>query len=110
MSRRHLRRLCTRPATHVIAALAFTASAAANHGPGTSGGGTSTVWVGEDEDDGAENDASGGTTMYLAPGFRARINSTIAFSVAPAFPVHQDVNGDQVETDAKVAAALSFSF
>lgn len=64
----------------------------------------------KDESAGVANENSGGSTLYLAPGVRARINSTMALSVAPQFPVWQDLNGEQVETDYKVTALLSLTF
>lgn len=67
------------------------------------------VWVGKDEDAGAANESSGGETVYFAPGVRARFNPHVALSLAPAVPIHQDLNGSQVETDAKLSFTLSMS-
>ena len=67
------------------------------------------VWLDEDVDHGVSNDNSGGGTVYLTLGARDRINEHVALSVAPAVPVYQDVNGEQVETDWRVGVALSFS-
>jgi len=67
-------------------------------------------WLGKDDDAGAENESSGGTTTYLSVGFRARFDEHIALTVAPAVPLTQDLNGDQVEARAKLAVALGFSF
>lgn len=68
------------------------------------------VWLGKDEDDGAKNGNSGGTTLYLTPGARVRFSPAVSLTIAPSFPVVQDLNGEQVETRYKVAATLDFSF
>jgi Putative MetA-pathway of phenol degradation len=68
------------------------------------------VWIGKDEEDGVKNENSGGTTLYLTGGVRDRVNEHVALSLAPALPVAQDVNGDQVETQFKLALALSFTW
>ena len=67
------------------------------------------VWLGKDEEDGEANDDSGGTTIYLGAGARDRINELCAVSLAPAVAVLQDVNGEQVETDWKVALTLTLT-
>jgi hypothetical protein len=68
------------------------------------------VWLGKDDEDGTKNDNSGGTTVYLSAGVRARISPQVAVTLAPSIPVLQDLNGDQVETRWKLALALSFAF
>lgn len=68
------------------------------------------VWIDRDEDSGERNPNSGGTTVYLAPGVRGRLDPHVALSLAPALPVYQDLDGDQPETRAKLAFTLSFSF
>ncbi len=68
------------------------------------------VSLAKDDEDGEKNDNSGGDTLYLAPGARVRFNEHIALSLAPAFPIHQDLNGDQVETRTKATLDLSVSF
>jgi len=67
------------------------------------------TWLGKDEDDGDTNPSSGGTVVYFSPGFRERFDEHIALAIAPAFPIHQDSNGDQVDTEAKLALTLSIS-
>ena len=67
------------------------------------------VWLDEDEEDGVANEDSGGETLYLALGVRDRISEHFAVSLAPALPVLQDLNGEQVETDWRVALALTFT-
>lgn len=68
------------------------------------------VWLGKD--DGAEgaNSNSGGWTVYLTPGARVRFNEAVSLTVAPSFPIYQDLNGEQIEARFKLAATLSFAF
>jgi hypothetical protein len=68
------------------------------------------TWLGKDEEGGAENDNSGGETVYLAPGVRARFTEGLALTLAPALPIHQDLNGDQVEADLKAGLTLTLTF
>jgi hypothetical protein len=68
------------------------------------------VWIGKDDDHGTTNPNSGGTTLYLTPGFRVRFDPHAALTLAPSFPVFQGLNGEQIETRFKVAATLSFGF
>lgn len=64
----------------------------------------------KDQDAGVDNPNSGGGTLYLGPGVRARFNANTALTVAPQFPIMQDLNGDQVETSFKLGAMLSLTF
>jgi hypothetical protein len=73
-------------------------------------GETTLVWLESDEEDGEENPNSGGWTVYLTPGVRVRFNDNVALTVAPSIPVYQDLNGEQVEADFKLAAGLAFTF
>lgn len=68
------------------------------------------IALAKDEAGDVQNHNSGGETLYLAPGARARFSEHVALSVSPAIPIHQDLNGDQVETKAKLTLNLSFSF
>jgi len=68
------------------------------------------VWIGQDDDAGTRNGNSGGTTVYLAPGLRGRLDPHVAVSLAPAIPVYQDLDGDQPETRGKIAFTISFAF
>jgi hypothetical protein len=67
------------------------------------------VWLGKDEEGGEENPNSGGWTLYLTPGGRVRFNENVALTVAPSFPVLQNLNGEQIESRFKLAVTLSFS-
>lgn len=68
------------------------------------------VWIGKDEEGGEANPNSGGFTGYVAASLRGRFAHGIAFSLSPAVPVVQDLNGEQVETNARLAVSLSFGF
>ena len=68
------------------------------------------VWLGEDQDGGEFNPNSGGWTVYLTPGVRCRFNPNCALTVAPSFPVLQELNGEQIKSEFKLAATLSVSF
>lgn len=68
------------------------------------------VWLGKDKDDDEVNPNSGGWTVYLTPGARVRFTEHVSLTVAPAFPVIQELNGDQIESRFKLSAILSFSF
>lgn len=68
------------------------------------------VWLDHDEEAGVDNPNSGGIYLYLSPGVRVRWNNTFSMAVAPAFPVVQDLEGEQVETDYKLTFSLSFVF
>jgi hypothetical protein len=68
------------------------------------------TWIGKDQDAGESNDASGGATVYVAPGARVRLSSAAAISLSVALPVAQDLNGEQPEVQAKGAFALGLSF
>lgn len=65
------------------------------------------VWLGKDEEGGVANGNSGGETVYLTLGVRDRINEHLAVTLAPGFPVLQDLNGGQVETRWRCGLALS---
>jgi hypothetical protein len=71
---------------------------------------TNAIWLGKDEDGGEKNPNSGGWTVYLTPGARVRFNENLALTVAPSFPLVQELNGEQIETNFKLAATLSYSF
>jgi Putative MetA-pathway of phenol degradation len=64
----------------------------------------------KDHADGVANPNSGGNTLYLAPGVRARFSPSTALTVSPQFPVLQQLDGDQVETEYKLTAMLSIAF
>jgi Putative MetA-pathway of phenol degradation len=64
----------------------------------------------KDEPEEGPNPNTGGTTLFLTPGARVRFAPAVALTVAPSFPVWQDLNGDQDKTEVKVAVTVSVSF
>ncbi len=62
-------------------------------------------------EEGGEDDVNtGGTTFFVSPGFRVRFSPAVAFSLAVQVPLAQDLNGEQLETEYKLSAALSITF
>ena len=58
-----------------------------------------------------ENDPNtGSNTLYITPGVRVRFSPSMSLTVAPSFPVIQDLNGDQGKVDYKLAITFSLSF
>lgn len=68
------------------------------------------VYLAHDRDHAVRDPNSGGDTLYLTPGFRVRFDKTIALTVAPSFPVYENLYGNQGRIDFKIAASLSFAF
>jgi hypothetical protein len=68
------------------------------------------VWLERDREDGVRNDSSGGTTLFLSPGVRARMSRRAALTFAQAFPVVQNLNGDQPKVRFKATLGLSYAF
>jgi Putative MetA-pathway of phenol degradation len=67
------------------------------------------VYLLQDQNHGSRDPNSGSDTLYITPGFRMRFNPAFALTVAPSFPVFENLNGDQGRVDFKVAISLSFS-
>ncbi len=55
-------------------------------------------------------ESTGGTVLFLSPGLRVRFSEHAAWSVGVQFPVLQELNGDQVETDFRLTSSLNISF
>jgi hypothetical protein len=73
-------------------------------------GEASYIWLGKDHDeDGGLNNNSGGHTLYLTPGVRVRFNEMASLTVAPSFPVWQDLEGDQIESQFKLAVTFTYA-
>ena len=68
------------------------------------------VFLQKDRDNGESDPNSGSATVYLSPGLRLRFTKNLAFTVAPAFPVFQQVNGDQGKVEFKTSISMSLSF
>lgn len=64
----------------------------------------------KDDDHGDLNPNSGGAAMYLSPGVRVRFDPKVALTFAMAFPVLQNLDGDQIKSQYIIAMTLSFSF
>ena len=65
-------------------------------------------YIGRDEEDDQSNTNSGGNTLFLTPGVRVAFNENMGFSLAPSFPVAQNQNGDQLESDFRVVSQFFF--
>jgi hypothetical protein len=64
----------------------------------------------KNEEDGHKTVNSGGTVLFLSPGVRASFTQHVSLSVAPQFPVVEDLNDEQQETLFKILTALTFTF
>lgn len=51
---------------------------------------------------GIEDDNSGGSLLYLSPGLRLTVNNRWAASLLVGFPVYQDLNGKQHDTNLRI--------
>ena len=58
---------------------------------------------------GASEDNSGGTTIYLSPGFRVSSENLSGF-ISYGIPVAQDQNGKQTDVDSRIVAGVSLAF
>jgi len=67
------------------------------------------IWLDQDEEDGLANENSGGETVYLTVGLRDRIHERFSVSLAPAVPILQDLDGEQVESDWRVGLTLTWT-
>ncbi len=62
------------------------------------------------EDDGDRDPNTGGTAVFVSVGLKLNLNPKLALTLAPQFPVYQDLNGEQLKTDFKLLSALTLSF
>lgn len=62
------------------------------------------------EEDGERDPNTGGTALFLTPGFRVGFTKNLSFTVSSPLPVVQDLNGTQLKTRYKVNGALTLSF
>ena len=67
------------------------------------------VYLQKDENHHERDANSGSNTIYLTPGGRIRFSKNLALTIAPSFPIFQNVNGDQGKVEFKMAISLSFS-
>lgn len=63
-----------------------------------------------DEEDGEDIKDSGGTTVFLSPGVRVGVTSHLGIGASVFFPVFQNLNGEQQETDFKAVVGVSYGF
>ena len=68
------------------------------------------VHLGRDTQGNEQNPNSGSNTLYFTPGARIRFSPLVSLTVAPSFPIVQDLHGNQGEVRFKLAVTLSFSF
>jgi len=68
------------------------------------------VWIGKDDGEEGLNNNSGGQTVFLTPGVRIRFSEGVSMTVAPSFPVWQELEGDQIEAQFKLGVGFSFAF
>jgi len=75
-------------------------------------GEASYIWLGKDDGGGDEgiNNNSGGNTLYLTPGLRVRFGEHTSLTVAPSFPAWQDLQGDQIKSQVKLAVTFTYAF
>jgi hypothetical protein len=62
------------------------------------------------EEDGERDPNTGGTALFLTPGFRVGLSPNFAFTVSAPLPVVQDLNGEQLKTSFKINGGLTFTF
>lgn len=62
------------------------------------------------EEDGHRDPNTGGTVLFLTPGFRVGFCPNVSFTVSAPIPVVQDLNGEQLKTAFKVNGALTLTF
>ena len=66
--------------------------------------------VQKSQEDGADDEETGGTVLFLSPGVKVSFNERLAACVGAQIPVVQNLNGDQLETDFRLITGISFSF
>ncbi len=64
-------------------------------------------WKQKQEIDGEKDENSGGTVIFLSPGVRLSWSNNWTAYLSAGFPVVQDLNGDQNETDMRVLLGFS---
>lgn len=66
--------------------------------------------VQESEEDGGSDGDTGGSVLFLSPGVKVSFSQSCAANLGVQFPVVQDLNGSQVETDFRLIAGISVAF
>ena len=62
------------------------------------------------EEAGVRDPNTGGTVLFLTPGFRVGFSRNVSVTVFAPLPVLQELNGEQLKTSFKVSGALTLSF
>ena len=58
---------------------------------------------------GISEEHSGGDILYLSPGLRLTSGNDFSLFVSVGFPVHEDMNGVQTDTDYRIVAGVGFA-
>ncbi len=66
--------------------------------------------VEKSKESGERDPDTGGTALFLSPGVRVGFFENASWSVGVQFPVVQELNGDQVETDFRLTSSLNLAF
>ena len=66
--------------------------------------------VAKSKESGERDGNTGGTALFLSPGVRVGFGEHAAWNVGVQFPVAQELNGDQVETDFRLTTSVNFAF
>lgn len=66
--------------------------------------------VQKSEEEGTSDDSTGGTVLFLSPGVKVSFTENIAASLGVQFPVVQDLNESQAETDFRLITGISIAF
>lgn len=67
-------------------------------------------YIGRDRESGSDNLNSGGNTLFVTPGVRLGVSKDLGIVIAPSFPVAQDLNGEQLETDFRLTTSVFARF
>jgi len=67
-------------------------------------------YIGRDEDEEGRNANSGGNALFIVPGARVSFTENAGLILAPAIPIAQNLNGDQLDTDFKLMSQLFVRF
>lgn len=66
--------------------------------------------VQKSEEGGADDEATGGTVLFLSPGVKVSFTERLAASLGVQLPVVQNLNGAQLETDFRLLTGISYTF
>jgi len=64
-------------------------------------------WKQKEEIDGSKDENTGGHILYLSPGMRVRLNNALSAFITVGFPVIQDLNGIQSDTNFRTLFGIS---